>query len=95
MPGSFNITGNTLAPAAGRFVCPWARSPTDGASDGGAKFDLHQWDEAYFTRLMEFIAHAGELGVVIELVFFRTLPAARVDWEDWRPGKPERARDYG
>lgn len=24
--GSFNIIGNTLAPADGRFVCPWARS---------------------------------------------------------------------
>ncbi len=25
-PGSFNITGNTLAPARGKFICPWARS---------------------------------------------------------------------
>src|SRR5881397_3921188 len=25
-PGAFNIASNTLAPAEGRFVCPWARS---------------------------------------------------------------------
>ncbi len=32
VPGSFNITGNTLAPAKSRYICPWARSetPTDG-----------------------------------------------------------------
>src|SRR5437764_5660240 len=24
--GTFNIARNTLAPAAGRFICPWARS---------------------------------------------------------------------
>src|SRR5918994_6625367 len=38
VPGSFGITGNTLAPAADRFVCPWARSATPGAGDGGTKF---------------------------------------------------------
>src|SRR5438034_11217310 len=26
--GAFNIASNTLAPAAGRFICPWARSET-------------------------------------------------------------------
>jgi len=71
--GSFNITGNTLAPAAGRFVCPWARSETPGASDGGNKFDLTKWDDAYLTRLKDFIAQAGRRGVVVELVFFCTM----------------------
>src|SRR4030095_15542991 len=33
--GSFNITGNTLAPAAGRYICPWTRSETPAAADGG------------------------------------------------------------
>jgi len=65
VPGSFNIAGNTLAPAAGRFVCPWARV--------GEKFDLTKWNEAYFKRLKDFIAKAGELGVVGELVFFCTM----------------------
>ena len=40
--GSFNITGNPLAPAKGRYVCPWARSSTPGASEGGNRFDLTQ-----------------------------------------------------
>ncbi len=71
--GSFNITGNTLAPAAGRFVCPWARSETPGASDGGNKFDLTKWDEAYFARLKDFIAQAGRRDIVVELVFFCTM----------------------
>ena len=71
--GSFNITGNTLAPAPGRFVCPWARSATTGASDGGNKFDLMKWDEGYFVRLKDFIRQAGERGVVVELVFFCTM----------------------
>src|SRR4026208_1904540 len=31
--GSFTIIGNTLAPSAGRFICPWARSERPGASD--------------------------------------------------------------
>ena len=73
VPGSFNIHGNTLAPAAGRFVCPWARSGTPGASDGGNRFDLTKWEDAYFDRLTAFIREAGERGVVVKLVFFCTM----------------------
>ncbi|MCI0534711.1 MAG: glycoside hydrolase family 5 protein, partial [Verrucomicrobiales bacterium] len=71
--GSFNITGNTLAPTAGRFICPWSRSETAGAADGGNKFDLSKWDEAYFDRLKDFITQAAERGVAVELVFFCTM----------------------
>ena len=71
--GSFGIPDNTLAPAAGRFACPWARTDTPGASDGGTKFDLEQWDPAYLRRLKEFVAAAGERGVVVELVLFCTM----------------------
>jgi hypothetical protein len=71
--GSFKITGNTQAPDKGRFVCPWARSATPGASDGGNKFDLTQWDEIYFRRLEDFVAQAGRRGVVVEFVFFCTM----------------------
>jgi hypothetical protein len=73
IPGSFNIKENTLAPKPGRFVCPWARSSTPGASDGGNKFDLTQWDPAYFTRLKDFVAEAGRRGVIVEFVFFCTM----------------------
>jgi dienelactone hydrolase len=67
---SFNITGNTLAPAKGRYVCPWAPSETPGAVDGENKFDLTRWDAAYFGRLKDFVTQAGQRGVVVELVFF-------------------------
>ena len=30
--GAFNITNNTLAPAAGKLLCPWARSETPGSA---------------------------------------------------------------
>jgi hypothetical protein len=73
VPGSFHITGNTQAPDQDRFVCPWARSSTAGASDGGNKFDLTQWDESYFRRLEDFVTQAGRRGVVVEFVFFCTM----------------------
>jgi hypothetical protein len=70
VPGTFNIVENTLAPKPGRFACPWARSSTPGAGDGGNKFDLHAYDPAYFARLKDFVAQAGKRGVVVELVLF-------------------------
>ena len=73
VPGSFNIVGNPLAPAPGRFVCPWPRSETGGAADGRDKFDLTKWDSAYFDRIKDFITEAGKRGVVVELVFFCTM----------------------
>lgn len=69
-PGAFSITGNTLAPREGRLICPWARSSEPGYANGGNKFDLEQWDPAYFDRLKDFVAEAGKRGVVVELVLF-------------------------
>jgi hypothetical protein len=69
-PASFGIAKNTLAPAAGRFVCPWARSETPGYAGGGNKFDLTKWDEGYFKRLKDFVAQAGKRGIVVEFVLF-------------------------
>jgi len=69
-PGNFNIAHNTLAPLAGRFICPWARSSTPGYANGGNKFDLHRWDDAYFARLKEFVTYAGQRGVIVELNLF-------------------------
>src|SRR6185295_18160980 len=68
--GAFNIARNTLAPDAGRFICPWARSETPGYPNGGNKFDLNKWDESYFKRLKDFVAQAGKRGVVIEVNLF-------------------------
>ena len=68
--GSFGIAQNTLAPVKGRFICPWARSQTPGYANGGNKFDLTRWDEAYFARLKDFAAQAGRRGVVVEMNLF-------------------------
>jgi len=68
--GAFNIARNTLAPAAGRLICPWARSAVPGYANGGNRFDLSKWDEAYFQRLKDFAAQAGQRGIVVELNLF-------------------------
>ena len=68
--GSFNITGNTLAPAKGRFICPWARSSSPGYPNVGSKFDLNRWDEDYFKRLKDFVSQASQKGVVVEMNLF-------------------------
>jgi hypothetical protein len=66
----FGIKDNTLAPARGRLLCPWARSSSSGAADGGNKFDLNRYDSAYFRRLKDVLAEAGKRGIVAELVLF-------------------------
>jgi hypothetical protein len=69
-PGDFGIPFNTLAAKPNRLLVPWARSTTDGYHGGGAKFDLERWDEAYFTRLREFVREAGKRGIVVEMTLF-------------------------
>jgi hypothetical protein len=71
--GNFNIARNTLNPAPGRYIAPWARSTEPGYADGGNKFDLTKWDHAYFERLHDFLAYASEKGVVVELNLFTLL----------------------
>ena len=68
--GAFKIQNNTLAPAKGRFICPWARSNIPGYTNGGNKFDLTKWDNTYFKRLRNFVKEASKSGVVVELVLF-------------------------
>jgi hypothetical protein len=67
IPGSFNITGNTLAPAPDKFVCPWAAGNAEG------KFDLTKWNENYFARLQDLLQKARDRNVVVELVLFCTM----------------------
>jgi hypothetical protein len=68
--GAFKISDNTLAPASGRFICPWARSSEPGYANGGNKFDLNSWDDAYFKRLHDFVKQAGQRGIIVELNLF-------------------------
>jgi len=70
IPSSFGITDNTLAPKPNRYVSPWARSSEPGYFDGGNRFDLTKWDEAYFRRLTDFMRQARAAGVVVELTLF-------------------------
>jgi len=74
-PGDFGIRDNTLAPAKGRLICPWARSDKPGYAFGGYRFDLSRWDPDYFERLRDFVAEAGRQGIVVEVVIFCTFYA--------------------
>jgi hypothetical protein len=67
---SFGITRNTLAPASGKLLCPWARSTTPGYAGGGNKFDLSRWGPAYFVRLKALLEQASKRGIVVELTLF-------------------------
>lgn len=73
LPHSFGITDNTLAPEAPRYITPWTRSAEPGTNDRGAKFDLSQWDPAYFDRLQSYMEAASKAGVVVEFTLFCTL----------------------
>jgi hypothetical protein len=68
--GAFSIARNTLAPLAGRFLCPFARSNQPGYQGGGNRFDLERWDEGYFKRFRDFVAQASARGVVVEVNLF-------------------------
>ncbi len=68
--GAFGIEKNTLAPANGRYISPWARGKEDGYANGGKKFDLTKWDESYFKRLKDFVGEAGKRGIIVELDLF-------------------------
>jgi hypothetical protein len=68
--GAFNIARNTLAPLAGKFLCPFARSDEPGYQGGGNKFDLDRWDDGYFKRFRDFVAQASKRGVVVEVNLF-------------------------
>ncbi len=68
--GNFHIASNTLAPNQGRFITPWARSNEPGAFDGGNKFDLTRWNDAFFKRLKDFVGYASKKGVIAEVNLF-------------------------
>ena len=68
--GDFGIAKNTLAPVAGRLILPWQRSTTAGYALGGTKFDLTKWDDAYFSRLRDFVTEARQNGVIVEVNLF-------------------------
>ena len=72
----FWCPNNTLGPAIGRLITPWVRDPNAGdciissGAGGGKKFDLTQWNTAYFDRLKDFLTQAANRGIVVELSLF-------------------------
>ncbi|MDQ3248011.1 MAG: DUF6298 domain-containing protein, partial [Chloroflexota bacterium] len=49
---------------------PYARPGPGLAQDGQPKFDLTQWNEAYFDRLRQRVIAAGERGIYVSVMFF-------------------------
>jgi hypothetical protein len=82
--GSFGIEKNTLAPAPGKALLPWARSTQPGAVCGGNKFDLDQWNNDYFIRLKEFVKEASERGIIVEVTLFSSI-YGYWDIQVWNP----------
>ncbi|MBM3878125.1 MAG: hypothetical protein FJ387_00125 [Verrucomicrobia bacterium] len=52
---------------------PWLRTGSGKARDGQAKFDLRQFNQAYFDRLRARVVAAGERGIYVGVMLF----------EDW------------
>jgi len=70
-PGkSFGIRRNDLAPEAGKFVAPWARSGEAGYAGGGNKLDLTKWNPEYFARLDDYLKESARLGIIVEIGLF-------------------------
>lgn len=67
---SFGIQRNDLAPESGALIAPWKRSDDPGYIGGGNKFDLTQWNPAYFVRFKDFLKQASQRQIVVELSFF-------------------------
>lgn len=61
---------NTLAPQPGKLVTPWKRSNIPGYANGGNKFDLDRWDDAYFKRLKDLIKQAAQRNIMVEFTLF-------------------------
>ncbi len=72
VPGTFSIARNTLAPAEADFVAPYKQV--------GGKYDLTQWNPAFFDRLKDFVAEAGKRGIVVEVTLFCTFYQDRL-WD--------------
>ncbi len=69
-PGAFKISRNTLAPDPDALIAPWARSGEGRYANGGTRFDLDKWDDAYFVRLKDFVEQAAKRNIIVELTLF-------------------------
>lgn len=83
---SFGIKFNNLAPKADRLIVPWKRSEIPGYINGGNKFDLDQWDDAYFDRLRNFMSLAAKRDIIVEITPFTSI--YRDDYWEFSPLHP-------
>jgi hypothetical protein len=49
---------------------PWARTGPESAKDGKPRFDLEQFDQAFFDRLRERVVKAGEAAIYVDVMLF-------------------------
>ena len=49
---------------------PWRRSTTPGANDGGNKYDLNEWDPAFWGRLRGYLQDCEDRGIIVCIQFF-------------------------
>lgn len=61
---------------------PWVRTGPGTAPDGGLKFDLDTFDDAYFRRLRERVVAAGQRGIYVCVMLFEghALANAETGW---------------
>ncbi|MFN7995926.1 MAG: hypothetical protein U0Q18_20105 [Bryobacteraceae bacterium] len=64
--------GNPLGPSPDRYILPWKKSQVTGADPhlGRYKYDLESWDDAYFTRLRDYVHQADVRDIIVEIAFF-------------------------
>jgi hypothetical protein len=72
---------NTLAPRPNEFIAPWIRSSQSGYKGGGNKFDVSQWDPAYFSRLKDFLHKPSDSGIVVEVTLFSNMYFDNTTWQ--------------
>ncbi len=65
--------GQTFNPGGGGgavSMTPFLRSATPGANDGGNKFDLTKFNQAYFDHVRADVVAAGEKGIYVGVMLF-------------------------
>lgn len=60
---TFGIQNNTMNPTPKSCLTAWAK-------DASGKYNLEEWNKAYFDRLKAFVATAAENGIVVEVTLF-------------------------
>jgi hypothetical protein len=55
-----------------RLPSPYFRTGPGNASDGKPKFDLSQFNQAYFDRLRERVRDAGDRGIYVGIMLFKS-----------------------